>query len=562
MSASLRPRHLEVYRDVARLLLKHGSRDLVDRAGLGESLGAVGEGGPGLESRPEDRDAAEELAADLEAMGPTFIKLGQILSTRADLLPAAYLDALSRLQDDVAAFSFEEVEAIIRSELGVRVSKAFTEFDREPLAAASLAQVHAARLRDGRRVAVKVQRPDVRERVLTDLEALEVVAERLDRHTDVGAHFHFVELLDEFRRTLLRELDYQREARNLTTLGENLSDYERIVVPAPVEDLTTTRVLTMDLVEGRELSAMGQLGRTDVEGSELAEELFRAYLDQVLNHGFLHADPHPGNIFIVDDGSRLALVDVGMVAHVAPETREHLLQLLIAITDGDIGDAVRAAKSIGHPTGQYDEPTMRREIADLVMRYNAAPGAAIQVGAIVMEIARISGEAGLRPPPEISLLAKTLLNLDDVGRTLDPDFDPNAAIRRSVAELATSQMWQSISPSGAFGAALDMKEFVEKLPGRVNRITEAIANGELTVNVDSFDEDRLIGGLYQVANRIATGLILAALIIGAAMLMGVETDRTFFGYPALAMVFFLIAAVGGLALVISIALGGERRRRR
>lgn len=543
--------HLAVYRDIARLLFKYGRRDdLVSRFGLSDVLGDE------VEDETEE-GAPEELADDLEAMGPTFVKLGQVLATRADLLPPPYLRALSRLEDDVDPIPFAEVEAIVEDELGVRLSKAFARFESEPVASASLGQVHRAELRDGRPVAVKVQRPGIRRRVRDDLDALERLAELADRHTGAGRHFAFTRLLHEFRRSLRRELDYRQEAENLVTLGDNLRGYERIVVPEPIADYTTDRVLTMELVQGRKITAIGPLGQLEIDGRALAEDLFSAYLDQIVADGFLHADPHPGNVFITDDG-RLALLDLGMVAHLTQGIRESLLKLLLAVTEGEVEESVEAAKALGEELPSFDEDHLRREVTELVAQHQQATAGEIEVGTVVMELSRVSREAGLRPPPELALLIRALLNLDRVGRTLDPDFDPNEAVRRNAAELMTRQMWASASPSNLFGAALEAKEFAEKLPGRVNRIAEALANGEFTVNVESLDEDRIVNGLHRMANRIAMGLVIAALILGAAMLMQVQTEARILGYPALAMVFFLIAAVTGLGLVLSIVLDGRR----
>src|SRR5881392_3967123 len=230
MGISLKPQHLNRYRQIAWLFMKYGRSDLVKETGLEETLTA--------EQRvtPKEAAKADELAGDLEKLGPTFVKLGQLLSTRVELIPKAYLDALARLQDKVEPFSFDEVEKIVCSELGVRMSKAFSDFDVQPMAAASLGQVHKARLRDGRQVAVKVQRPGIREAMFEDLDAIDEIAEFLDNHTAIGKRYEFCKMLDEFRKSLLRELDYRQEANNLTTIGAQLEDFERIVVPAPILD--------------------------------------------------------------------------------------------------------------------------------------------------------------------------------------------------------------------------------------------------------------------------------------------------------------------------------------
>ena len=292
MAISLKAQHLNRYRQIAWLLIKYGRSDLVKETGLEETLAAQ------ERVTPKEASKASELADDLEKLGPTFVKLGQLLSTRIELLPPAYLDALTRLQDNVEPFAFDEVEKIVSSELGVRMSKAFIEFEVTPIAAASLGQVHRARLRDGRQVAVKVQRPGIREALLEDLDALDEIARFLDGHTTAGKRYQFCQILDQLRRTLLRELDYRQEATNLTTIGANLKEFDRIIVPAPILDYSTARVLTMQYVHGKKITDLHSLARMEFDGSALAEELFRAYLKQILVDGFFHADPHPGNVFL------------------------------------------------------------------------------------------------------------------------------------------------------------------------------------------------------------------------------------------------------------------------
>ncbi|HEY2946738.1 MAG TPA: AarF/ABC1/UbiB kinase family protein [Vicinamibacteria bacterium] len=546
MALSLKTDHLARYRDIAVLLIKYGRSDLVKHAGLGD---AVAEGEAlipvGEQSLPE------QLAADLERLGPTYVKLGQVLSTRADLLPPAFLEALTRLQDKVEPFPFPEVEAIVTAELGVKISKAFVEFDKIPVAAASLGQVHRAVLRTGRPVAVKVQRPGIQERMLSDLEVLEEIAEAADAHTETGRKVGFTGMLEEFRKTLLRELDYRQESRNLETLAQNLADFDRIVVPAPVEDYTTSRVLTIEYVRGQKVTSLHPVVQLDLDGEVLAEQLFRAYLKQILVDGFVHADPHPGNVFLTED-DRIALLDLGMVARVTPSMQEKLLQVLIAISEGRADEAATAGLKIGRPTADFDEVEYRRQVADLVGQSQGARMEQIQVGKVVLAFARLCGQSGIRVPPELTLLGKTLLNLDIVGRTLDPHFDPNAAIRRYAAEITRQRMLKVLSPGHFLETALELKDFVQHLPGRVNRIMDLAASNSLQVGVDAIDEKVLIEGFQKIANRITLGLILAALIVGAAMLMRVETSFRIFGYPGLAMLCFIAAAGGGLTLVWNI----------
>ncbi|MFN2432741.1 MAG: ABC1 kinase family protein [Gemmatimonadota bacterium] len=551
MGISLRPEHVKRYNDLARLFMKYGRSELVRSSGLEEALGDDDRGDGG------EPAAGQDLAADLERLGPTYVKLGQLFSTRADLLPPPFMDALARLQDKVEPFPFQDVERIVSEELGVRLSKGFTEFDPAPIGSASLGQVHRAALRDGRPVAVKVQRPGIRQQIVEDLDAFGDVAAFMDRHTELGRQHGLQPMLEEFRKTLLQELDYRREARNLSLLGENLADYPRIVVPAPVEDYTSERVLTMDYVRGRKITSLGPLARMEMDGWDLADELFRAYLQQVLVDGFFHADPHPGNVFLTDDG-RLALLDLGMVARIPPPLQEQLLKLLLAVSEGQGDEAAKVALKIGETGADLDEPEFRRRVAALVGEQQGATVAELEVGTLLLQVTRTAGESGVRVPRELTLLGKALLNLHLVGRSLDPQFDPNAAIRRHAAELMRKRAIKSASPGNVFATLMEMNEFVQTLPGRVNKILDLLASNQLEVKVEALDERRLMEGFQKVANRITLGLVLAALIIGAAMLMRVETSFRILGYPGLAMICFLAAAGGGFGLVLNILLHDEK----
>jgi predicted unusual protein kinase regulating ubiquinone biosynthesis (AarF/ABC1/UbiB family) len=461
------------------------------------------------------------------------------------------MEALSRLQDNVEPFPFEEVEAIVAVEVGARLSKAFSHFESTPMAAASLGQVHRATLRDGRPVAVKVQRPHVRERVAEDLEAMQEVAQFLDDHTEAGRKYEFVSMIEELRKSLLRELDYRQEAMNLRLLREKLASFEKIIVPEPIEDYSTSRVITMDYISGRKITKLSPLIRVDLDGEALAEELFRAYLQQILVDGFFHADPHPGNVFLTDD-HRVALLDLGMVSRIGPSLQDQLVKLLLAIAEGQSEKAADTAIRIGQPRSDFDEPKFRRQIADVVAQQHQATVAQMQVGRVVMDVRRIAAECGIRVPPELTMLGKTLLNLDLVGHSLAPNFDPNESIRRNSTKIMSQRTLKSFSMAGLSAALLETKELVEKLPARVNQFIDLVAANKLRINVDAIDEDLLMSGLQKVANRITLGLILAALIIGAALLMRVETSFRIFGYPGLAMLFFLGASIGACLLVIAI----------
>jgi ubiquinone biosynthesis protein len=294
------------------------------------------------------------------------------------------------------------------------------------------------------------------------------------------------------------------------------------------------------------------------EGPALADELFTAYLQQILVDGLFHADPHPGNVLLTRDG-RLALLDLGMVGRLSSSMQEDMLKLMLAMSAGDARETADLSIKLSEVREGFDEAAFRREMTDLILRYRDASLSQIPVGRVVLDMTRLAVENGLRIVPELTLMAKTLLNLDEVARVLQPDFDPHAALRRNAASLMQRRMLDALSPANVFTSMLETREFVQALPARANRIAEALARNELRFKVEMIDEGAVIEGLQKVANRIAVGLVLAALILGAALLMQVDTPFKILGYPGLAMLLFLGAAAGGLWLSVMV-LANDRGR--
>jgi len=546
--------HLKRYRQIAKLLWKYGRSDLVQQMAAHDGLDQQ-------DLKDDAKNAApEQLADDLEAMGPTYVKLGQVLAGRPDLLPDPYVKALTRLQDNVKPFAFEEVEQIVLAELGVRISKAFSRFDETPIAAASLGQVHLAALRDGRQVVVKVQRPDIRRQIADDFEVLAEIAAFFDEHTEMGRKHRFSAIVAEFRTTVQQELNYEREAQNLIAVGKNLKDFKLIQVPQPILDYSTRSVLTMDYVQGQKITKLGPLAKLDIKGALLAEELFRAYLKQVLIDGLFHADPHPGNVFITDDG-RIALLDLGMVGHTAPEMQEQLLKVLLAISDGKGEEAAEVVARMSEKTETFDHHEFRRLIGQFVASSQNQGLLQLNVGHSLLDVSRYARENGLIVPTEFVLLGKTLLQLDEVGRILDPTFDPNASIRRNAAEITSTRMTREATQGSVVNTLLELKDFAVNLPARLNRIMDAVANAELEVKVKATDAKMVVDGIEKVANRITNGILLAALIIGAALMMRIETRWTLFGYPGFAMLCFLAAGVGAVVLLYTIYYQDRKNRK-
>jgi predicted unusual protein kinase regulating ubiquinone biosynthesis (AarF/ABC1/UbiB family) len=395
--------------------------------------------------------------------------------------------------------------------------------------------------------------------IVGDLEALGEIAHFLDQHTELGRRYEFDNMLVNLRKSLLRELDFTIEANNLHAIADNLAEFDEIVIPEPIDNFTTTRVLTMEFISGKKITALNPLRLLEIDGGLLADELFSAYLKQFLVDGLFHADPHPGNVFLTDD-DRIALIDLGMVGRVTRTFQDNLLRLLLAISEGRGEMAGEAAIRMGEPKEGFDRSSFQRRISDLVADEGDAVLSRLNAGRVTLEITRISADCWFRLPAEFTMIAKALLNLDRVVYTLDPKFDPNVIIRDRANEILQRNILKSVAPNNLLSGVVDLKEFVEKLPNRVNRILDAAGNNDLRFKVDAIDEKVVLEGLQKVANRITLGLVVAALIVGAAMLMRVETSFRIFGYPGLAMILFLLAAAAGCVLAFSILFYDEKRR--
>src|SRR5690606_11575687 len=391
-----------------------------------------------------------------------------------------------------------------------------------------------------------------------DLEVLASLAGTADALTQAGRGLRFADWIAEFRKILLLELDYRREADNLERFRERLAPYPHLYVPAPVWGLSTCKVLTMELVHGEKVTAVSGLQRTEMDLATPAAALMRAYLDQVFANGDIHADPHPGNVLLCRDG-RLALIDLGMVAQVAPRRRERLLELLCAAGDAGGEDVARELVAIGTRLEQFDDMAFSRDTGQLVARY-ATGGRRTSEGKLLLDLVGIAAERGLRVPPEISLLGKTLLNLERVADTLDPEMDVRALVESHLESIMRAQLRRSFTSANLAGELLEMQGLLRDAPRKISDTLSLLAENRLQVRLDGLDHSRLMENVQKVANRIAAAVVTAALLLSSAMLMRVETKSTLFGYPTFAVLLFLVGAVLGIAIALSALLFDRRAR--
>lgn len=532
---------------ILRLLLRYRHSGVFS----GMNVDAVG-----VHDVPPDGNP-EQFVTDLESLGPTFVKLGQMLSTRPDMVPAEFATALERMQEKVAPIPVDRIHAIIEKELGVSVSKLFESFDPVPLGCASIAQVHRATLRDGRQVAVKVQKPEVAAQLRSDLEALRSFALAADHLTQIGRRVRLRDWLNEFAKTLMQELDYQAEAENLERFGRHLRPFQPLWVPQPIWDYCSNRVLTMELANGVRVDAIPAVRRTEQPMEPLAAALIRGYLDQIFVHGEIHADPHPGNLRVTDEG-RLAIFDLGMVAHMPPRLRERLLKILFAAVDGRGEEVADEIIAISTRLESYEEERYLRETGQMIARYAASNH--YSEGRVVLDMVRIATACGLRTPPELSLIGKALLNLETVCRLLSPTLDTRRIVERQLQHVMRARLKKSLSLANLASEAMEVQELVRVGPRRMTDILSLLAENKFQMKVTGLEESRLMENLQKIANRVSAGIVTAALIMASAMMMRIDTGVHLFGYPATAMVLMLIGVFLGLGIVLSALLFDRRAR--
>jgi predicted unusual protein kinase regulating ubiquinone biosynthesis (AarF/ABC1/UbiB family) len=575
----LKPRNLGAYRDLLLLLTRYGLKDFRLALDPDDMILADDEA---VSIEPDVQQRANAFATRLKEMGPTYVKFGQVLSTRPDVVPPEYIAALESLQDNVEPFSFAEVETIVEEELGVRISKAFDYFEATPLAAASLGQVHRALLRDGREVVVKVQRPNVREQVKKDLQVFTDIATALEEHTEIGRRMNLLGAIEQARITMMNELNYLQEAHNSEILRLHLAEFPAIYIPAVIHDLTTSRVLTTELVHGRKISKLTPLALLEHDYAELAVIIMQAYLKQICVDGLWHSDPHPGNVFLreVDanfeasvaagaagftrNGAspatpaptgetrpQLVLLDFGMVSRISGEFQDEIIKLLLAIAANRGEDVAGTCVRISEVQEKFDAAKFTQEISTIVAGYHDTDIRQLNTGQLIFHVISVANNNDLKMPAELAMLAKTLLHLDGITKRLDPNFNPVEVMRHYAERLVGRKLQQKFNPRNFYPALLDLNQLVLDLPHRTREILAQTADGRLTFGMKLTQAEELLGGMHKIANRITVGVVIAALLISSALTMRAPTRMTIFGYPFFAAIGYILAVAAALYLIIS-----------
>jgi len=549
-------RHLQRYREIAQVFIRHGFGELVEAVGLLPYLSLPRRLLFRGRTPVPPRGLPQRLRLALEELGPTFVKLGQVLSTRPDLLPPAYIAELAKLQDTVPPAEWESVQAQIELELGAPVERLFPVFDPTPIAAASLSQVHTANLPDGTEVVVKVQRPNIQTTIDTDLEILFDLARLVQSSTSLGEIYDLPEIAEEFAATLRAELDFYREGGNADRFRANFADEPCLHIPRIYWDYTTRRVLVLERIHGIKIDDVEALDAAGYDRQRIAHNAARIIVKEILEDGFFQADPHPGN-FAVLPGEVIGAMDFGMVGHLSQRLRNDLIRLYIVAVQLDEEGIVDQLIRMGAVSGTLDRARLRRDVARLLHKYYGLPLEAIHAREVIDETMPIAFRHHLHLPSELWLLGKALGMMEGVGMKLVPDFDVFAVSRPYVRRLT----WQMASPR-TWGPPLakgfdDWADLLGTIPRVGSQLLTRAERGELELTVSHKGLNQALARMDRSANRLSLSLLLAALIVGLALLVPAFNLAEEWGLATILVITgFVIVSLLGLWLIFSILRSG------
>jgi predicted unusual protein kinase regulating ubiquinone biosynthesis (AarF/ABC1/UbiB family) len=499
---------------------------------------------------PPTEEGARALRDTLERLGTTFIKLGQLLSSRPDLVGELYAQELATLQDDTNPMTIAQVRRSIETSLGRTIEELFVRFDEEPLASASIAQTHTAvRADTGEAVVVKVRRPDIDTVVEQDLQVLDRLTRRVEAHVNASRLLQLRSIADELAWSLRRELDMLCDAANGQVLAETMADFEHIHVPRVHTDLSTHEVLVMERVDGvrADHPLVQEMDRET--RAVLARELLRAYVRQVLVEGVYHADPHPGNVLVRPGEGTLVVLDFGLVGHLDENTRIDFTLVLVAMAENRAADMANLLLRMSTTTHRSDEQRFEHELRRLLPRYHRAGLAQIEVGQGLVRIQQLALRCGIALPIPFALIGKTLSQVDSIARALDPTIDPLATLRKLTVPMLGEQAEQFMTPSNLLSAVAPRAISLLELPDRAERLLSGLERGSTSISITPQLDDA-VAEMRTITNRIAAAIVLAAMIIASSMLMGVKDVGTIFGYPSLGFLGFVISFALALLLMV------------
>ncbi|WP_316347906.1 AarF/ABC1/UbiB kinase family protein [Desulfuromonas acetoxidans] len=551
-------RSLNRYREVLAVLVSHGFGHVLDELNLDYYI----ELGRRLVKRDNRKRELEKLPPQvrlrmaLEELGPTFIKLGQILSARPDILPASYITELNKLQNDVRPVELSAIKSQLYQELGAPVNELFSEFSPQPVAAASIAQVHQAKLPDGTTVAVKVRRPDIERIIETDLDILDSLSSLLENHTEPEELFSPREVIREFRRTIYRELDFTKEGHTLGRFRDNFYDSPNVTVPHVHWELTTDAILTMEYIDGIKISNTDQLSAAGHDLKQLAHNGAKAFLDQVLVFGLFHADPHPGNIFVLPD-STLCFIDLGMVGHVDDDLRQQLTSLLLGIFKRDTDLLVSVMLAERDRSKEINTTRLKRELSEFIDDYYKVPLEHIDFFKLITEFIDLMRRHHIKFPSDLMLFSKAMVTIEGIGRQLDPGFNLIEEIKPTAMELMQHRLSAGNIGKETTQIFRSYFDVLKSLPQELKELLLRFNSNNFKIDLEHRGLEKLITDLDKASNRLSFSFIIGSLIIGSSLIIQTNSGPQLFGLPALGLLGYAFAAALGLWLALGILRSGR-----
>ncbi|MGP8337311.1 MAG: ABC1 kinase family protein [Methanosarcinaceae archaeon] len=544
------------YGKIIDILIKYEFGYLVDQMNLRpfKSIKSKFKGYCELKGAP--LTGPERARKVLEELGPTYIKFGQILSVRQDLIPIKYANEFAKLQDAVPHFDFKDVSLLIRQELGAPIDDIFSEFEHEPIAAASIGQVHRAKLHDGTDVVVKVQRPGIKKVIEADLDIMYSIAGFAEEHIHDAKLYRPIDVIDEFSRSIHAEMDYTQEARNIDRFLTNFKDDPHIYIPEVYWDFSSERVLTLEYIEGIRSNDFGRIEELGFDKNEIATYGAKAFMKQIFEYGFFHADMHPGNIIIMDDG-KIALIDFGMVGHLSDDVRNALIDGLIATSNGDIDVLVEILRDLDAISEDVNIPALKTDLEYMLDRYYGRSLKQLDAPTMMVETISVLRKHQAKVPASIALLSKGIMTISGFGAIMVPDFNATILAEPYARKLMTKRMRPKSIVSGAFKDIWNFARMLHKVPNQVTHILDSAEKGYIHLKFEHGGLDRIVSELDAASNRLSFSLIISSLIVGSSLIIQTGMEPLVWGVPLLGVLGFSTAGFFGMWLVIYILKTGR-----
>lgn len=550
-------RHIQRYRQILTVLLKYGFGDLINSLKIEQYLEI------GLQMIYKKKreqigtlTRAERVRMALEELGPTFIKLAQILSTRPDLIPLEYIQELSKLQDNVPPFSYEEVEEIIKKETGKTSEEIFEHFEKKPLAAASIAQVHKAQLKDGSNVIVKIQRPGIRKIIEVDLEIMMHLADLMERHLEELKDHRPVRIVQEFAHSLGKELNFTIESIHIERFSKQFVDDETIYVPKIFRDIVTERILVMEHIDGIKVSEIDLLRQNGFDLQEIARRGAVLTMKQIFVHGFFHADPHPGNLFILPNNV-ICYLDFGMMGRIKRREREIVSDMLMRLVTRDERKLAEALLKLTYYDDEPDRDKLERDISEFVDHHLYLPLKDLKVEKALNRLLEILTRHRLHLKSDLFLVIKALGTVEGLGKRLDPEFE----IIRHAQPFIKQIQWSRLNPKNIFEDMIEsgseLIRLLKEIPGEINTILQQAKKGRIKIEFEHMGLEPMLSTLDRTSNRIAFAIVLASLVIGSSLIVLSDIPPKWHEIPIIGLVGFIIAGVMGFWLLVSIMRRGK-----